>query len=184
MSPVIGLTIHQYNHANNSITLSLLQNYGLFVHHGANPDGAIRAYTNAEASAIATWVHNGGRFLYIGYNTNNNCDITDSLPAPFGLTCIVNNNWSGTATTINTHPITEGLVDIGGLGGDSISVASPTEALIYNNNEIFVSAAEYGEGKIVIVANEIPFYNSGYTYNINYGDNAHMVENIWTWLIE
>ena len=38
--------------------------------------------------------------------------------------------------------------------------------------------------KVVLVANERPFLNSGSGYNITYGDNDQLVQNIWDWLLE
>ena len=180
-----GVNISQYNHANNFITLSLLQDYGLYVHHGHNPQGAIRAYTNAEAGALDAWVQQGGRFLFIGYHDENSCNIADSLPAAFGLTCTPSNgNWSGNVASFIPHPLTTDLFDIAGSGGDYWTISSPSQTLAAINGRPFVIAAEYGEGKVVVVGNEYPFNNSGGPYNIGYADNGILVDNIWSWLLE
>ena len=180
-----GLTINQYYHGNNTVTASLLQDFGLYIHHGANSSGAIRAYTNAEAYALADWVYQGGRLLYIGYNSHTNCDIADSIPSQFGFSCTSNNSfWSGTASSFVAHPITSGLSLVGGEGGENWSLSSPAQSLISINGNEFLAAVEYGEGKVVLVANEWPFYNSGSGYRINYGDNELLVQNIWDWLLE
>lgn len=181
----LGLSISQYNHANNFVTGSFLQDFGLYVHHGNNPSGAIRAYTNAEAGALDNWVFSGGRFLYIGHRSQNDCDIADSLPAGFGLYCSPNNiNWNGAATFGSVHPVTNGLATIGGKNGDMFTAQYPLEILASISGYPFVLAAEYGEGKVLILNNEFAFYNSGYTYDISYGDHDQFVQNIWNWLLE
>ena len=158
------------------MTGSFLQDFGLYVHHGNNPSGAIRAYTNAEAGALDTWVLGGGRFLYIGHRSQNDCDIADSLPAGFGLTCTPNNiNWSGSASFGASHP-TNSLTTIGGKNGDEFSAQAPLEVLASINGHPFVLAAEYGYGKVVILNNEFAFYNTGYTYDISYGDHDILIE--------
>jgi len=181
----LGVTVTQYNHANNFITISLLQDYGLYIHHGKNPNGAIRAYTNAEAGALDAWVQSGGRFLYIGFHNESDCDIADSLPAGFGLSCTPSNGgWSGNVASFIPHPVTDGLLDIAGTGGDFWSTQAPAQVLASINGRPFVIASEYGEGKIVVVGNQYPFDNAGQQYTINYGDNMLLVENIWDWLLE
>ena len=180
----LGVSIQQYYHGNNGITASLLQDYGLYVHHGTTP-GASRAYTNAEAYALAEWVYNGGRLLYIGYHAHTECHIADSLPSPFGFSCTPNNGfWSGSTSSFVSHPITSGLTLIGGEGGENWSMTSPAASLASVNGNAFLAAVEYGEGKVVLVANEWPFYNAGSGYRINYGDNEQLVQNIWEWLLE
>jgi hypothetical protein len=180
-----GITIQQYYHGNNSVTPSLLQDYGLYVHHGSNNSGAARAYTNAEASALEDWVYNGGRLLYIGYNSHTQCDIADSIPSQFGFSCVSNNSyWSGSTTSFTAHSITNGLTNVGGEGGEQWVVNSPAQSLTMISGNEFVSAVEYGAGKVVLVANESPYYNPGSGYSIAYGDNDQLVQNIWNWLLE
>ena len=56
--------------------------------------------------------------------------------------------------------------------------------LFIDNNE-FLVVLEYGAGKVVFIADEWPFLQrNGSGYDINYGSNLQMVENIWTWLLE
>ena len=85
---------------------------------------------------------------------------------------------------LELHPITSGLTTIGGKNGDSFSAQAPLEVLASINGYPFVLAAEYGEGKVVILNNEFAFYNSGFTYDISYGDHDQLVQNIWNWLLE
>ena len=181
----LGVSINQYYHGNNFITPSLLEDYGLFVHHGRNPEGAIRAYTNAEAGALKDWVYNGGRLLYMGNRYVTSCDIADSIPSQFGFSCTPSNGtWPGSTTTFTPHPITNNLSEIGGNGGEYWSVDSNGTALATIQGNLFVASVEYGEGKVVYVANELPFLNAGNGYKINYQDNQILIENIWTWLLE
>ena len=93
-------------------------------------------------------------------------------------------NWSGGSDVFVAHPITSGLTLIGGVGGENWSVQPPAQVLSYVDGYEFVVVAEYGAGKIVLVANHRPFRNSASVYDINYGDNALLVKNIWAWLLD
>ena len=180
-----GISIEQFYHGNNAVTASLLQGFGLYVHHGSNPSGAARAYTNAEANALENWVYNGGRLLYIGHSSHTACHIADSLPSQFGFSCTPNNGgWSGTTDIFTSHSITANLGIIGGEGGENWSVNPQAQSLASINGNLFIASSEYGEGKVVLVANQWPFANPGSGYRINYGDNEQLVQNIWTWLLD
>ena len=181
----MGVSITQQNLGNIIITPSFLENFGVYVHHGQNTIGSLGAYSNAEAYSISNWVYEGGRYLFIDYHVAEYpCEVIDSLPAAFGVTCSASATaWSGTTSSFYTHPITSGLIEIGGSGGQNWGVSSATVLASINGNE-FVMASEYGEGKVVIVANEYPFLNSQSGYSIGYQDNQILVENIWNWLLE
>ena len=88
-----NITIDDLYHGNTLITSAFLENYGLYVHHGNNMNGALGAYTNSEATALEDWVYNGGRMLFIGFHsTQEACEASNSIPYQFGL--------PATATTI------------------------------------------------------------------------------------
>ncbi|MEC7985444.1 MAG: putative metal-binding motif-containing protein, partial [Myxococcota bacterium] len=182
----MGITISEAYHAHTSINQALLENTGLYIHHGRNSNGAIGAYTNAEANAIRTWVYDGGRMLYIGYDSSHGaCEIADSLPSQFGVSCDPNYiGWSGSSTSFAAHSITSGLTEIGGNGGDNWVVSAPAETLVSVNGNPFVVVSEYGDGKVVIVSNQWPYLNSGSGYRINFADNQVLVGNIWQWLLD
>ena len=77
-----NITIADLYHGNTPITPELLENVGLYVHHGNNMNGALGAYTNAEASALEQWVFNGGRMLFMGYHsTEDACESSNSIPS-------------------------------------------------------------------------------------------------------
>ena len=92
--------------------------------------------------------------------------------------------WSGSTNAFSNHPITSGLTSIGGEGGEQWNISSPAQSLATINGQEFLAAVEYGDGKVVLLANEWPFYNSGNGYQINFGDNDQLVQNIWSWLLE
>ena len=123
--------------------------------------------------------------LIIGHSSvQDPCEIADSFPSQFGISCdVAYSNWSGNSDVFEVHPITAGLTLIGGAGGENWSIQSPAEVIAYVDGYEFVVVAEYGLGKVVLVANQRPFHNSSSGYNINYGDNALLVENIWAWLL-
>ena len=64
-----------------------------------------------------------------------------------------------------------------------VAVGDVNVVISINGNE-FVVAVEYGAGRVVLVANEWPFYNPGSGYRIDYEDNEQLVGNIWEWLLE
>jgi len=181
-----GLSINQRNLGNLTITSSYLQDFGVYVHHGRNTIGSLGAYSNAEAFALSEWVYGGGRYLFIDYhNAEYPCEVGDSLPAAFGITCsAAYASWSGSTSTFEPHPITAGLTSIGGSGGQNWGVVAPTQALATISGNEMVIVAEYGEGKMVLVANEYPFRNPQSGYSISFDDNEILVENIWDWLLE
>ena len=180
-----GVGISQNYLGNTTITASLLENYGVYVHHGRNTIGSLGAYSNAEANAISNWVYGGGRFLFMDFrNAEYPCEVADSLPAAFGITCNASApSWSGSTSTFVPHPITDGLSSVGGSGGQNWGVSSAQVLIEINGNE-FVIVQEYGEGKFVLVANDYPFRNSSSGYSIAYDDNQILVENIWDWLLD
>ena len=105
-----GITIHDEYHGNTIITSALLENFGLYVHHGNNMNGALGAYTNSEATALEDWVYNGGRMLFMGYHsTQEACEASNSIPYQFGVYCALPYySWNGTTSTFVPHPITQG----------------------------------------------------------------------------
>ena len=181
-----GVTIHDTYHGNTVITSGLLENFGLYVHHGNNMNGALGAYTNSEATAIEDWVYNGGRMLFIGYHsTEEACESSNSIPYQFGVSCdSVYHSWGGTTSTFVPHPITDGLNLVGGLGGENWVVTAPAQVLASVGQYEFIVVVEHGEGKVVLISDEWPYYNPRGGHSISYGDNEQMVQNVWNWLLE
>ena len=181
-----GVTVWDVYHGNQPVTSAYLENFGLYVHHGNNMNGSLGAYTNSEATAIADWVYEGGRMLFIGFHsTEDACEASNSIPYQFGVSCdTVFHSWSGTTSSFVSHPITDGLGTVGGLGGENWVVTAPAQVLASVNGYEFLVVVEYGAGKVVLVADEWPYYNPRGWYSINYGSNRQMVHNIWDWLLE
>ena len=181
-----GITIHDEYHGNTIITSALLENFGLYVHHGNNMNGALGAYTNSEATALEDWVYNGGRMLFMGYHsTQEACEASNSIPYQFGVYCALPYfSWNGTTSTFVSHPITQGLGTVGGLGGENWVVNPPAQVLASVGNYEFLIVVEHGAGKVVLIADEWPYYNPRGGYSINFGSNQQMVQNIWDWLLE
>jgi hypothetical protein len=181
-----NITIADLYHGDFTITPELLENIGLYVHHGNNMNGALGAYTNAEASALEQWVYHGGRMLFMGYHsTEDACESSNSIPYQFGVSCdALYYSWSGDSSTFVEHPITDGLTTIGGLGGENWVVTAPAQVLASVDGYEFVVVVEYGKGKVVLIADEWPYYNPRGGKSIDYADNALLVENTWNWLLE
>ena len=181
-----GMTIHDEYHGNTIITSALLENFGLYVHHGNNINGALGAYTNSEATALEDWVYNGGRMLFMGYHsTQTACEASNSIPYQFGVSCdSTYYSWNGTTNTYVSHPITDGLGSTGGLGGENWVVTPPAQVLASVGQYEFLVVVEHGAGKVVLIADEWPYYNPRGAYSISYGSNRQLVQNIWDWLLE
>ena len=124
--------------------------------------------------------------LFIGYHsTEDACEASNSIPYQFGVACdTFFYSWSGTTNSFVSHPITVGLGNVGGLGGENWIVTPPAQVLASVNGYEFLVVVEYGAGKVVLVADEWPYYNPRGGYSINYGSNRQMVHNIWDWLLE
>ncbi len=181
-----GITIHDEYHGNTIITSALLENFGLYVHHGNNLNGSLGAYTNSEATAIEDWVYNGGRMLFMGYHsTVTACEASNSIPYQFGVSCDSTYfSWNGTTSTYVSHPITDGLGSTGGLGGENWVVNAPAQVLASVGQYEFLVVVEHGAGKVVLIADEWPYYNPRGNLDISYGSNRQLVQNIWNWLLE
>lgn len=181
-----AMTIHDEYHGNTIITSGLLENFGLYVHHGNNMNGALGAYTNSEATALEDWVYNGGRLLFIGFHsTEEACEASNSIPYQFGVSCALPYfSWNGDTSTFVSHPITDGLGTVGGLGGENWNVTAPAQVLASVGPYEFLAVVEYGQGKVVLIADEWPYYNPRGSRSIAFASNRQLVQNIWAWLLE
>ena len=124
--------------------------------------------------------------LFMGYHsTQEACEASNSIPYQFGVYCALPYySWNGTTSNFVSHPITQGLGTVGGLGGENWVVNPPAQVLASVGNYEFLIVVEHGAGKVVLVADEWPYYNPRGGYSINYGSNRQMVHNIWDWLLE
>ena len=122
----------------------------------------------------------------MGYHsTEDACESSNSIPYQFGVSCdAIYYSWSGDSTSFIEHPITDGLTAIGGLGGENWVVTSPAQVLASVDGHEFVVVVEYGKGKVVLIADEWPYYNPRGRKSIDYADNAILIENTWNWLLE
>ena len=48
----------------------------------------------------------------------------------------------------------------------------------------FIVVVEHGAGKVVLIADEWPYYNPRGGYSINYASNQLLVQNVWNWLLD
>ena len=124
--------------------------------------------------------------MFIGYHsTEDACEASNSIPYQFGVSCDYPfYSWNGTTSTFVPHPITQGLTTVGGLGGENWIVGPPAQVLASVGEYEFLVVVEYGAGKVVLIADEWPYYNPRGNLDISYGSNRLMVQNIWNWLLE
>lgn len=151
-------------------------------------DWSLGALAKTDSEALLAWVQAGGSLLWIGqHTTESSCDEVNALPAVFGVTCpsASASSWEGTTSTFVSHPVTEGLGEITGLGGDVWAFAAPAEVLAEVAGAPFVAVVEHGKGRVVFVSDEWPFYDTGtnLTYDISAADNRRLVRNIWAWMV-
>ena len=66
-----------------------------------------------------------------------------------------------------SHPITDGLGSTGGLGGENWVVTAPAQVLAYVGQYEFLVVVEHGAGKVVLIADEWPYYNPRGNYSIS-----------------
>jgi hypothetical protein len=179
-----GFTWYSDRLANTEISDSWLYDVGVMVMVGRGTDGPL---SSDEAAALADWVADGGSLLYSGYHPyQDGCDMIDSLPSDFGLGCDnIDDSWGGSATNVVEHPVTDGVSEVVGAGGELWTVADPSQVLVDNGEWPAVTAAEIGDGRLVGVSDEWFMYDAGVgSSDISQGDNYTLVENIWAWLGE
>lgn len=162
-----------------------LNDVGLLVLQG---DWTLGGLTAADATALESWVNEGGSLLWLGQHPmKSSCDAVNALPNTFGVSCDNPDYsyWDGSTTTFMEHEVTEGLVEIVGHGGDKWTFANPAQELASVNGSTFVAVVEHGAGRVVFVSDEWPFYNAGTdgAYDISAANNKQLVENIWGWMV-
>ncbi len=151
-------------------------------------DWSLGSLTPADTTALEAWVHDGGSLVWIGQHPmRSSCDAVNALPDTFGAACANETfaYWEGTTSTYVRHEVTEGLGEIVGFGGDIWTFAPPAQVLGAVNGSSFVAVVEHGDGRVVFVSDEWPFYNAGTNsaYDISAADNKRLVEKIWAWTV-
>lgn len=152
-------------------------------------DWSLGGLTAADATALESWVNEGGSLVWIGQHPmQSSCDAVNALPTAFGVSCDNSgySYWEGTTTNFEEHEVTEGLGEIVGYGGDIWDFTEPPAQVLADvKGSAFLAVVEHGEGRVVFVADEWPFYNAGtnVTYDISAADNGRLVSNIWAWTV-
>lgn len=174
----MGPEKYRVHHTTNSITSELLANYDVFI--TAWPT---QSYTIQEISSIEDFVEFGGGLLVVGESDNNIYDdLTDYAGITWGTPYIL--LYDGETNEINQHEITE---NVSSLYFDSpqlpLVVEVPAEEIVYTYggmvyNRVTVAAAEYGQGKVVAIADS-DCLNSQFISEV---DNRIFGENIIKWL--
>ncbi|UCH88337.1 MAG: S8 family serine peptidase [Thermoplasmata archaeon] len=169
---------YRVHHTTQTITTPLLAKYDAFI--SVRPT---LAYSAEELASLENFVDSGGGLVVIGETDQ---DIYNDLTGYAGI------GWgspylflyNGETTEINQHEITD---NVSSLYFDSprlpLVVAPPAEELVYTYggvvyNRVTVAAAEYGQGKIVAVADS----DCLNTQIINMADNKIFGMNIIKWL--
>ncbi|MCB9797143.1 MAG: putative metal-binding motif-containing protein [Alphaproteobacteria bacterium] len=180
----LGLTWTTALRGDTDLSEDTLAEYGtvLFLMFGGQ--GAL---TQDETDALEAWIDGGGAIIVVGGSASSlACDAFNSLPALWGFSCTQTGYWSGTGDTYVAHPLTDGVSTIGVAGANYWeAVASPAEDLVMYGSYPIVSAAEVGDGRVVVITDEWLFYNPerGGT-SLGYGDHEQFLQNVWTWTVE
>ena len=108
----------------------------------------------------------------------------ESLPPAFGLGCAdYSSYWTGVASNITAHAVTNGIEAVAGAGGEHWTVSSPSTVVVDNGTWPVVTVAELDEGRVVGVSDEWFLYDAGTgAADISVEDNEQLVVNIWAWL--
>ena len=180
----LGPTIDTARLSSDGLSSSWLDHVGIVVLVGQSSDGALSA---TQAADLEAWVDDGGSLVFVGYHsTQAACDMVDSLPAAWGITCnssLTGSSWGETVRTFTSHPVTSGVSTAAALGGEHWSVTSPAQTVASTSSgSPFVVVVESGDGRVVAVSDEWFLYNSGSgSADISSQDNGTLVDNIWTW---
>ncbi|MCB9760426.1 MAG: hypothetical protein H6739_11360 [Alphaproteobacteria bacterium] len=180
----LGLTWTTATRADTDLGVDTLAEYGtvLFLMFGGQ--GAL---TQEETDAIEAWIDGGGAMIVVGGSASAlACDTFNSLPSAWGFSCTQTGYWSGTGDSYASHPLLDGVSTIGVAGANYWeAVAAPAEDLVMYGSYPIVSAAEVGDGRVVVITDEWLFYNPerGGT-SLGYGDHERFLQNVWTWTVD
>lgn len=173
-----GPEMYRVHHTAQAITSPILDDYDVFV--SANPT---QSYSPNEALYIADFIKNGGGMLVVGESESDIYNqLTNYAGIEWGNPYLF--QYDGETTEINSHEITE---NVSSLFFNSpqvpLSVNSPAEEIVYTYggvvyNRVTVAATEFGQGKIVAVADT----DCLDTQFINTADNRIFGQNIIKWL--
>jgi hypothetical protein len=135
----------------------------------------------SEVQAVEEWVQAGGGLLAIGDNPGvpDNYRL-DELISPFGF------QFNDTVTPYNTgvwdfdmHPTTEGCTSLLVQGATNLILSGDAYPIWrYTDGEAVVGAAEYGAGRVVVVADTNTVLDSW----IGAANNHEFAQNVVNWL--
>jgi hypothetical protein len=175
---VMGPERYRVLHTSQSISTELLDLFDVFI--TARPT---QRYSLNEISSIEDFVDNGGGLLVIGKDDQIIYDdLTDYAGINWGSPYVL--PMGGVTSEINQHEITQ---NVNSLYFNSpelpLDISAPAEEIVYTYGGILydrltVSAAEYGNGRLVAIADEECLNNQF----INEADNFIFSENIIRWL--
>ena len=177
-----GVSLSSSNWSSGVLTSAALDAVGLLIIQGNWSFGTL---SSADSALLRDWVRDGGSLLWIGHHpTSAGCAAAAALPTTFGITCTsYTTGWSGAATSFVSHPITDGLTSISGLGGEEWTFTAPAQVLASVSAYSFVAVVEPSEGRVVLMGDEWPYYNAGTgSADISAGDNKQLIQNVWDWL--
>ena len=138
-------------------------------------------YTAAEMSILKTWVQNGGSLFILGdYVNNKGQENLNLLMADWGLHLNRTTTNMGTfsTSTLATHPIFEGVINVYMSGGKWINVTGSAESLVTDGPNTALAVVEPGDGR-VILSGDINFLDDGHIIS---DDNIPLSVNILHWL--
>lgn len=149
--------------------------------------------SSEDASAIESWVHEGGVLLLLGNDKGNaEFDRLNMLATRFGIRFnedshhrVVGNDFAlGTTMDLPSHPVFAGVRQIYTKEVASLSIARPAEAFLSEGGRVLMAASRVGKGLVVAVGD--PWLYNEYidTRKLPAGyDNARAGENLFRWLL-
>ncbi len=187
-----GYRIQQVTSDTMPLTWELVRSYDLVVVSGLNSQDADRPFLcPEEQGALIQFVNRGGRLWIIGDADDPDRAWCNSASEPFGVTFVRDWGVCGRRLPFTiVHPLTDGISTIGVVGGAGFAVRSPAVALASPADDpsiALVGCSEYGDGRVVIVGDEMTFYDrqtGSCGVDLSDPNAVVLLDNILEWLGE
>ena len=136
-----------------------------------------------SGEGLLDYIDAGGTALVILKRTFDEADANaiNLWLAPTDIQVVPNVTYSGTVQPLTSHPITAGVSEIEIKRSAALEVTDDTAVVLgwldVEEGLAAIAAAFFGEGRIVVLADEYAFTNAGL-----YGDHRQFANNIFNWL--
>jgi len=139
--------------------------------------------TSDERTAVQSWVHSGGSLLLMSDSPTSHpanekpVDQINQLTGPFGMEIANGFDWGVTASILK-HPIRDRASQVRLDVVGPINITESSFPLVQKDDDIFMAAREYGNGRVVLSGD----MNWPSGSNLELYDNRDWALNIVNWL--